>query len=100
MGVMKMLDELEQELYEEGIIKLDKKDWRTPIAKSWFSKTQSPEDYTGLFEGIKLTILETDKTVTIKFDKTDENIYKSSMNGLKNTLEDVVSILREAKEEK
>ena len=41
-----------------------------------------------------------DKTITIKFNKTDENIYKSSMNGLKNTLEDVVSILKEAKEEK
>lgn len=100
MGIMKTLDELEQELYEKGILVLDKKDWYTDVAKCWFSKTQSPEDYTGLFEGIKLIILETDKTVTIKFDKTDENIYKSSMNGLKNTLEDVVSILKEAKEEK
>lgn len=99
MGIMKKLDELEQELYEKGVLTLDKSDWVTPVAKCWFSKTQSPEDYTGLFEGIKLTILETDKTLTIKFDKTDENIYKSSMNGLKNTLEDVVSLLKEAKEE-
>lgn len=99
MGIMKILDELEQELYNKGVLILDKKEWYTDVAKSWFSKTQSPEDYTGLFEGIKLTILETDKTVTIKFDKTDENIYKSSMNGLKNTLEDVISLLKEVKEE-
>lgn len=100
MSVMSRLDELEQELYEKGVLELNKSNWLTPTAKSWFSNTLKPEDYNGLFNGIKLDIKETDTTVIIKYDKTDENIYKSSMNGLKNTLEDVVSILREAKEEK
>ena len=31
--------------------------------------------------------------------KTNENVYKSSMKGIKNTLEDVISLLKEAKEE-
>ena len=100
MGIMKILDELEQELYNKGVLILDKKDWYTDVAKSWFSKTLSPEDYSWISAGIKLNILETDKNVTIKFNKTDENIYKSSMKGIKNTLEDVVSILKEVKEEK
>lgn len=97
MSVMSRLDELEQELYEKGVLELNKSDWLTPTAKSWFSNTLKPEDYNGLFNGIKLDIKETDTTVIIKYDKTDENIYKSSMNGLKNTLEDVVQILLEDK---
>ena len=99
MGIMKILDELEQELYNKGVLILDKKEWYTDVAKSWFSKTLNSEDYSGIFEGIKLNILETDKTVTIKFNKTDENVYKSSMKGIKNTLENVISLLKELKEE-
>lgn len=100
MSVMSRLDELEQELYEKGVLELNKSDWLTPTAKSWFSNTLKPEDYNGLFNGIKLDIKETDTTVIIKYDKTDENIYKSSMNGLKNTLEDVVQILLKDKLDK
>ena len=100
MSVMSRLDQLEQELYDKGVLELNKSDWLTPTAKSWFSNTLKPEDYNGLFNGIKLDIKETDTTVIIKYDKTDENIYKSSMNGLKNTLEDVVQILLKDKLDK
>ena len=73
MSVMSRLDELEQELYEKGVLELNKSNWLTPTAKSWFSNTLKPEDYNGLFNGIKLDIKETDTTVIIKYDKTDEN---------------------------
>ena len=99
MGIMKHLDELEQELYENGILELDKDDWITPTAKIWFSNTMNPEDYNGIFEGIELEIYETKNKVVIKFNKeSDADIYKASMNGLKSSLQDVVDILKEAKE--
>ena len=34
MGIMKILDELEQELYNKGVLILDKKEWYTDVAKS------------------------------------------------------------------
>lgn len=34
MSVMNRLDELEQELYEKGVLYLNKSDWLTPTAKS------------------------------------------------------------------
>lgn len=99
MGIMKQLDELEQELYENGILELDKDDWITPTAKIWFSNTMKPEDYSGIFEGIKLEIYETKNKVVIKFNKeSDADMYKASMNGLKSSLGDIVDILKEAKE--
>lgn len=97
MGIMKHLDELEQELYENGILELDKDNWITPTAKSWFSNTMRPEDYSGIFEGIELEIYETKTKLIIEYDKNDENVYKASMNGLKSSLQDVVDILKEAK---
>lgn len=99
MGIMKQLDELEQELYENGILELDKDDWITPTAKIWFSNTMKLEDYSGIFEGIKLEIYETKNKVVIKFNKeSDADMYKASMNGLKSSLGDIVDILKEAKE--
>lgn len=98
MGIMKHLDELEQELYENGILELDKDNWITPTAKIWFSNTMRPEDYSGIFEGIPLKIYETKTKLIIEYDKSDENVYKASMNGLKSSLQDVVDILKEAKE--
>lgn len=98
MGIMKLLDELEQELYENGILKLDKDNWEAPIVKSWFSNTMRPEDYSGIFEGIPLKIYETKTKLIIEYDKNDENVYKASINGLKSSLQDVVDILKEAKE--
>ena len=99
MGIMKHLDELEQELYENGILELDKDSWITPTAKIWFSNTMSHEDYSGIFEGIPLKIYETKNKVVIKFNKeSDADMYKASMNGLKSSLGDIVDILKEAKE--
>lgn len=98
MSVMSRLEELEQELYNKGVLELNKSDWLTPIAKSWFSNTLKPEDYNGLFNGIKLDIKETDTTVIIKYDKENvADVYNASMNGLKNSLGDVVQILLEDK---
>lgn len=34
MSVMSRLDELEQELYEKGVLELNKSNWLTPTAKS------------------------------------------------------------------
>lgn len=98
MSVMSRLDELEQELYEKGVLELNKSDWLTPTTKSWFSNTLKPEDYNGLFNGIKLDIKETDTNVIIKYNKENvADVYNASMNGLKNSLNDVVQILLEDK---
>lgn len=101
MGIMSCLDELEQELYETGELKLNKTDWITPTAKIWFSNTLKAEDYNGLFNGVPLNITETNDYVIIKFNKQkDEDMYKTSINGLKTSLQDVVDILLQDKLEK
>lgn len=94
MGIMKLLDELEQELYENGKIELDKDNWEAPIVKSWFSNTMKPEDYSGIFEGISLKIYETKTKLIIEYDKNDvESVYKSSMNGMKKELTNIIDLL-------
>ena len=98
MSIMSKLDELEQELYEKGVLELNKSDWVTPTAKCWFSNTLKSEDYDGLFNGVKLDITETKTKVIIKYNKQDDkDVYTASMNGLKNSLEDVVNILLQDK---
>ena len=95
MGIMKHLDELEQELYENGILELDKDNWITPTALCWFRNTENPENYSGIFKGVHLNIKELEKEYIITYNKNDvESVYKSSMNGLKKELSNIIELLR------
>lgn len=69
MGVMKKLSELEQELYNKGVLRLKKNDLITDKALCWFNNTQDLENYTGIFKGIKLDIQETDSEIIIIYNK-------------------------------
>ena len=95
MGIMKHLDELEQELYENGEIHLSKDNSFTPTALCWFRNTENSENYSGIFKGVHLNIKELEKEYIITYNKNDvESVYKSSMNGLKKELSNIIELLR------
>ena len=95
MGIMKHLDELEQELYENGEIHLSKDDNFTPTALCWFRNTENPENYDGIFKGVCLNIKELETEYVITYNKNDvESVYKSSINGIKNELSNIIELLR------
>lgn len=105
MGIMKILGDLEDELYETGQLIINKNIWYATTALRWFCNNKNSEDYDGIFKNINLNITENDKSIIIEFDRTvdnlhiiDKNIYEISMQGLKDTLNDIVNILKEEDE--
>ena len=95
MSVFSKLDELEQELYENGEVHLSKDDNFTPTALCWFRNTENPENYSGIFKGVHLNIKELETEYVITYNKNDvESVYKSSMNGIKNELSNIIELLR------
>lgn len=99
MGVMNYLDMLENELLANKSLKLDKKDDKT-VAVCWFQNTCNLENYSGIFKDIHLKFKEDNRYVYISIsDKDYEKVYENTMSGLKESLTDIIDILKDIKKE-
>lgn len=100
MGVMNYLDILEDELLANKSLKLDKKDNKTVAAICWFQNTCNSENYSGIFKNIHLNFKEGKRYVYITISDEDyEKVYNNTMSGLKESLTDIVDILKDIKKE-
>ena len=100
MGVMNYLDMLENELLANKSLKLDKKNDKTVAAVCWFQNTCNLENYSGIFKDIHLKFKEDNRYVYISIsDKDYEKVYENTMSGLKESLTDIIDILKDVKKE-
>ena len=97
MGVLDILNDIEEKLIDKGRVKLLKSNWITPIAVSYFSKTNCPEDYYGDLKDVNIEIREFDKYYLLKLDdeQLEGKLFRNYTNSLKGALKDVIDALKD-----